>query len=68
MSRKLENEAGKPKAPKATQDVSGADVPPVGTVGEDEIQAVDLEPRSNGENEWQDERSADKHRPAGEET
>ncbi|MDN2578482.1 hypothetical protein [Aquibium sp. ELW1220] len=64
MSRKLENGTTKPRAGKAEQDVSGAEVPPVGAVGKGRIKAVDLEPRSNGENDWQDELPENDGRPA----
>ncbi len=36
-------------------DASARDVPPVGGVPAGSIRSVDLEPRSNGETEWQDE-------------
>jgi hypothetical protein len=36
-------------------DPSARDVPPVGGVPAGSIRSVDLEPRSNGETEWQDE-------------
>lgn len=60
MSRKLENGAGKPREPQANRNMTGADVPPIGAVGKANIKAVDLEPRSNGETEWQDEIPAKK--------
>lgn len=35
------------------------DIPPTGALDKDDIKSVDLEPRSNGETEWQDERPRD---------
>ena len=54
MNRKLENEARRSNKGKAAQSLPWADVPPLG-VFDKKIRCIDLEPRSNGENKWQDE-------------
>ncbi|RST85115.1 hypothetical protein EJC49_17380 [Aquibium carbonis] len=61
MSRDARKEAAKAPARKTEAPLS--DVPDAGAMGEKAIRPIDLEPRSNGENDWQDERPAQK-RPA----
>jgi hypothetical protein len=60
MSRDATKSASKSPGRKTAGRLS--DVPNAGAIGKDEIKSVDLKPRSNGENDWQDEMPADKRR------
>ena len=63
MSRNARSGAGTPPTRKIVPNPSATTVPPVGAVGHDKIKAVELDPRSNGENDWQDEMPAKKTNP-----
>ena len=63
MGRDIRSGASKPPNWSSVPDRSGAEVPPVGAVEADKIKAVELDPRSNGENDWQDEMPVKKPRP-----
>ncbi len=61
MVHEPDGKTGKRRNDEATKVISDTDVPPGGSLGVRGIRSVDLEPRSNGENDWQDERPPRKH-------
>lgn len=48
-------ESSNPRHRRSEPAPSAAEIPSVGAVTVGKIKSVDLEPRSNGENDWQDE-------------
>lgn len=59
MSRHTSSSPAKSRG-ETGQGSSSAETPPVGAMGEDEIKAIDLQPRSNGQSDLQDAKRAKK--------